>query len=363
MPRSKSDILTINDPAHYNTAMNKLGCYNIWNQSLDSPEVKQFLSTPNEFVYKLVIIRCKGEVPPDLRHFPNMITLEITWTKATSLPLVAENCTNIMCENNCMTDVPFLPPCLRSLRIKENRLQKISATFPTTLAILNVSSNYLTELPQLPPRLRILKITDNRIERLPSPLPDTIETLYCGRNEIRELPDKLPASLVELHCSENEIRELPKPFGAICNTLEELNCSYNPIYEIDSIPIQLKTLTITNTHIRHFPEIPAGLLTVDCAVSWVIEVARLMQLIIINENQAAEEVYMPARDLVKFVKWRHMYHCIRLRDRFHRWLWKSREKKIMAAFHPDNLSTFLGDSEEYEMESRIEEFCRQSCFA
>lgn len=349
------NTFTASDPNIYKMNSKFPTHCNLISQSLDSDEIQEFLRTPNDQVYRLFISDCKGDVPLDLRHFTNMDSLEIVKTRVPELPIVGENCTRISCEINSMRTITYLPPNLKMLRIVCNLLQRIDARLPDGMITLNLTSNYLKELPPLPEGLRILRISENLIERLPDRLPHELQHLYCSRNSISGIPAAIPPNMTEFHCSHNNIGALPLHFARNYKNLEELDCGYNPLAEIESIPPNLTAMHIGGTNIRHFPELPEALTTIGCSISWVIELSKNLHIPILGENTESEEVYFPARLLSKFVKFRHTYHCVRLRDHFHRWLWKSREEKYRTALHPSNLSSFLGNSDE-ELEERLELF-------
>jgi hypothetical protein len=110
------------------------------------------------------------------------------------------NLTDIICDNNQLTQLPNLPP---------------------HLVWLNCSFNQIDNLPELPNVLVNLDCNVNQLKRLPN-LPTNLQILNCSRNLLTELP-KLPNSLVRLNCGNNNLTTLPE----LPNTLNNLFCRGN----------------------------------------------------------------------------------------------------------------------------------------
>jgi hypothetical protein len=73
---------------------------------------------------------------------------------------------------------------------------------------INCSSNKLTSLPELPNSLQELYCSHNKLSSLPK-LPNSLKTLCCQFNQLTELP-KLPNDLQNLWCDWSKLTSLPE---------------------------------------------------------------------------------------------------------------------------------------------------------
>jgi Leucine-rich repeat (LRR) protein len=136
-----------------------------------------------------------------------------------------------------------LPPCvlelsrLQELRVSHNRLESLPSDFHRLLdlTVLCVDNNRLASLPGLlPPRLRILQVRENRLERLP-PLPSTLRLLQASSNHISSVAEG-EDSLVDLthvYLNANCLAEVPEVFlTGRCRKLQRLNLCHNRISDL-----------------------------------------------------------------------------------------------------------------------------------
>jgi Leucine-rich repeat (LRR) protein len=70
---------------------------------------------------------------------------------------------------------------------------------------------------------------------------DNIIHLNCSYNQLTELPT-LPDSLLELHCSNNQLNELP----TLSHSLQILSCYGNQLTELPTLPDSLRILYCSN---------------------------------------------------------------------------------------------------------------------
>ena len=74
------------------------------------------------------------------------------------------------------------------------------------LVRLQANNNKLSKLPILPPSLKYLSVRNNKIEHLPSNLPDKLLIIDFSNNNIYKLPRKLPSNLKIIICNFNHIK-------------------------------------------------------------------------------------------------------------------------------------------------------------
>ena len=150
---------------------------------------------------------------------------------------------------------------------------------------IDVSKKKLTYLPDLSKfkKLKTLCCVDNQLVTLPL-LPNSLEILCCNDNKLVSLPP-LPNSLKLLYCNNNQLTSLPP----LPNSLEILFCKNNPTDEFIH-PYNLDVLK---------------------------------------------------KETITLGKFRDLYYCIKYKNKFRKWLWKSREKKVKEEYHPDRLREML----------------------
>lgn len=107
---------------------------------------------------------------------------------------------------------PHLPPRLKTLNIRNNKLQHLPESLAATdLEYLDAFCNELSGLPKKwPPRLLSLNIARNELTYLSKSLPEGLRHLYAYDNELPCLPEPLPAALETLEVGGNELTKLLK---------------------------------------------------------------------------------------------------------------------------------------------------------
>lgn len=121
--------------------------------------------------------------------------------------LLQFNCLiNLICCDNYLTELPFMPQTLRMLDCSRNNLTQLPS-LNNELRLLFCGYNCLTELPELNHKLEILSCSFNQLERLP-PLNEKLEYLLCYHNQLTRLPE-LNQRLTKLYCSNNCLTVAP----------------------------------------------------------------------------------------------------------------------------------------------------------
>ena len=177
----------------------------------------------------------------------------------------------------------------------------------TNLKGLFCSHNQLVTLPLLPNSLRGLYCSNNQLISLP-PLPNSLTGLDCYSNKLVTLPP-LPNSLKILNCDNNKLVSLPQ----LPNSLIQLKCYNNQLVHISSPPDSLRYFIFANNPIHY-------------------------TITTYNYNAYKENL----RTLNKF---RDLYYCIKYKNKFRKWLWSIREKKVKEEYHPDRLREMLKDKD------------------
>lgn len=204
---------------------------------------------------------------------------------------------------------------LKELYCSDNKLSSLPTTLlPQSLEILYCSNNKLTSLSNLT-RLKNLK------------------ALYCSNNKFSSLPTTLPQSIVILNCSNNQLTSLPDLIRI--KNLKELNCCNNQLNSLpNTLPESLETLYCFDNKLTYLPTLPEKTLYI---IYWNNPVCNILD---INNNSL-----MKVKQNIKIVNnFRHLYDSLQFKKQLIKWLWKSREKKIMEKYHPNYLLANLEEN-------------------
>ena len=216
-------------------------------------------------------------------------------------------------------DLTVFPDVTRFKKLKElycgfNKLSSLPTTLPESLEILYCSYNKLTSLPDLT-RFKNLK------------------KLYCSKNQLTSLPNPLPQGLEELICSDNQLTSLPDLTRL--KNLKELNCSDNQLNSLpNNLPQSLETLYCFDNKITYFPILP------EKTVYLYYPNNPVYKILDVNNNSLIK-----VKENVKIVNnIRHFHYSLQFKKQLIKWLWKSREKKIMEKYHPNYLLKNLDEN-------------------
>jgi Leucine-rich repeat (LRR) protein len=158
-----------------------------------------------------------NDLPPDFGRLSN---LERLWLDDCGLSILP----------SCVMELSNV----RELRISNNRIESLPVDLAAKLADLEVlcaDNNLLEELPEaLPPSLRTLQVRENRLERLP-PLPGTLRLLHASSNRIADVRRGTEPLLELTHAylNGNRLAHVPHVFLEGCHQLKRLNLCHNRI--------------------------------------------------------------------------------------------------------------------------------------
>ena len=130
-----------------------------------------------------------------------------------------------------------------------------------------------------------------KVERYLNSLSEDILTLDISYMDIKYFPDLTRfKNLQELYCYDNELTSLP----TLPQNLKELDCDYNPIYEI------------------------------------------------VNSNS----LFQTKENIQILNNFRHLYYCLKFKKQLRKWLWeKVREPNIKKMYNPIYLIENLSDED------------------
>jgi Leucine-rich repeat (LRR) protein len=202
---------------------------------------------------------------------------------------------------------------------------------------LDCDDNYLVSLPELPESLIYLSCNCNNIKYLPA-LPENLQYLYCNSNELHSLPKKLPANIKHLYCISNKLTYLP----ALPATLQDLYFSGNKLTNLPKMPNGLQKLHCEHNMLTSMPYLPESI----NSLGYCFNPVHKMQTRIINDV----DVSITIKEINKYNSFRHLFYCVKYKQRFRNWLWeKIRKPKIEKKYNPNYLVANLNEDSDLDM--------------
>ncbi len=149
----------------------------------------------------------------------------------------------LVCIKTAIRFLPELPVC-KHVEVRDGYLLRLPDL--PNCAYLECNSNELRELPELPECKKII-CNNNQLRSLPSQL-DNCTKLNCSYNNLLSDLPKSMKNIKKLYCSRCALSSIPD-----FTTIEILNCSYNNIKSVGSLPI-IKELVCNNNYILQLPQ-------------------------------------------------------------------------------------------------------------
>jgi Leucine-rich repeat (LRR) protein len=212
------------------------------------------------------------------------------------------------------------------------------------LEILICSKNKLTSLPPLNKSLKILDCSKNKLSTLclnnylkTLRLNENLEKLYCNYNQLTSLPF-LNKNLQVLDCSYNKLTFLPQ----LTHNLLMLNCCCNQLSYIPPLKSKLRKLKVDFNKLYYLPLLNDRLLN-DKLHELHFYGNPIYQIISYRFGRGRYRVPLDGINIKINIlnNFRYLYYCLKFKNKFNKWLIKSREKKIMAKYHPSKIDELL----------------------
>lgn len=142
-----------------------------------------------------------------------------------------DNCFELNCSQNNLSELTALPPGLLSLDCHQNVINNIPL-LPVSVHDLICSVNLLDSLPQLPTTMLALDCSFNNLTYLPD-LPDSLRNLICNNNYLSKLP-AIPPNWRTINCANNLIDTIPYlPIGTY--QFKGLECYSNNVVHVTNL--------------------------------------------------------------------------------------------------------------------------------
>jgi hypothetical protein len=201
--------------------------------------------------------------------FSSSDILNISYRNLKVLPEISENIKVLICNNNEIENIEYLPKNVLYLDCSFNNLKNCNFIKDTNLHSLIIKGNRDIVIDVIPSSLKFLDCSFCKIKSLP--YLNNIEVLICKGNKLVNLTlnesiqnldasknllvniNKFPTNMNIINLSNNKIKELPE-FGP---NLISLNLQDNPliIEKIPEIPILFGLLNLTSYVFKNVPKI------------------------------------------------------------------------------------------------------------
>lgn len=204
------------------------------------------------------------EVPEILATFDWVTVLQLNNNSLTHLHNLPPNLKILSCKSNKLVtlDESTIPESVNDLDVSHNELIKLSGEdLPEDINQLNCSSNLIKEVCELPDNLAVFTCYRNMIESIDG-FPDMLEKMDISENRLTELPYLDKCSFLHyLDCSSNRLVQLDN----IPENIVELVCCCNQLSDIGTLPSAIEKIDCSDNHLEYLPELPEGLEYIDCS--------------------------------------------------------------------------------------------------
>jgi hypothetical protein len=264
------------------------------------------------------ILRCQNNLLVDTPFIPKLERLYCGDNKITHLPIY-HTIIEMKCSNNCIVELPPLPPTLKVLECSSNLIKSLS-NLPPGLAHLDCSSNQIETIDYFPKLLVNIKCMGNRLKSIPY-VHRKVEYLSISYNPIRHLPNGME-NVNYLHCMGCPLQDekMPCISNIICDSEFTNNMRYtNP--GITRLVVIVSTLT-------RLPVIPPTITTLKFHYPY----NSVFHDTIYNVSENIDDMVEKTNIHHRFI---HLYYSLRFKKQFMYWLWYLiRRPKIERECHP-----------------------------
>ena len=209
-------------------------------------------------------------------------------------------------------------------------------------------------LNSLSKNILTLDITSKNIKYLPDLTRfKNLKKLDCSYNQLTSLPT-LPPNLEELFCFNNQLTSLP----TLPPNLKKLFCSNNQLTLFPTLPPNLKKLFCSNNQLTLLPTLPPNLEELYCYSNQLTLLPTLPTNLkkLYCYNNPIYEIVNGDDSFIKIKKniqllnnFRHLYYCLKFKKQLKEWLWKKvREPNAKKIYNPKYLIENLGDGDDLD---------------
>ena len=192
-----------------------------------------------------------------------------------------------------LNDIKKIPECLEidtlvcdGVKFSNNSIDEI----PFNIKFLDCKHCDLTNLDWLHDNIKVVDCSSNNIVQLDN-LPSFLEVLICTLNPLTKLIN-LPVGLKFVNCSHCKINLIDK-----LDKLKQLiyiDCSFNKIINLGSLPPSLSILICNKNKITSFDNLPESLIEFDCSTNELATFPKLpkfIKILKLTQDDLKDEIF------------------------------------------------------------------------
>lgn len=158
------------------------------------------------------------------KGFFNVESIYFNRGNITKIRNVPEKMKLLLCKDNKLSEIKYLPSSLEELYLSNNNLTTLDLSICNSLKKLHVSNNKLTSIIGLPITLEQLVCTNNNLQILDLDKMDKLKMFHCDKNN-RLILKNIPSNVVNLKLPEKV--QLEKSVNIPKEYLEKLNVYFS----------------------------------------------------------------------------------------------------------------------------------------
>ena len=169
------------------------------------------------------------------------------------------------------------------------------------------------------------------VETYLNSLHEDILTIDISNKDITSLPDLTRfKNLTKLDCSYNKLTLLP----TLPQNLTKLYCFHNQLISLPTLPQNLTKLYCSYNKLTLLPTLPQKLKSLGYVNNPIYKIVNNDSLIKIKQN------------IQLLNNFRHLYYCLKFKKQLRKWLWENvREPNIKKQYNPIYLINNLDDED------------------
>jgi Leucine-rich repeat (LRR) protein len=199
----------------------------------------------------------------------------------------------LICSSNEIMRIESLPVSLEYLDVSFNKLKSINITYLTNLKYFRCAYNQLSQI-DLPNGIEFFDCTENilcdefgGLDKLTN-----LNTLNCSYNKLNKIIFSKSNPIKKLIITGNKFKTLEN----IPDSIEYLDCSYNPGINLDFLKSRLCILNCSNCYLTKLNNLPSSLKELSCSHNQIDNLDNLpcgLRILYCRDNKISYIDYLP----------------------------------------------------------------------
>ena len=199
----------------------------------------------------------------------------------------------LICSSNEIMRIESLPVSLEYLDVSFNKLKSINITYLTNLKYFRCAYNQLSQI-DLPNGIEFFDCTENILCGEFGGLDEltNLNTLNCSYNELNKIIFSKSNPIKKLIITGNKFKTLEN----IPDSIEYLDCSYNPGINLDFLKNRLCILNCSNCYLTKLNNLPSSLKELSCSHNQIDNLDNLpcgLRILYCRDNKISYMDYLP----------------------------------------------------------------------